>query len=196
MNEQEQQPTGVPENEPGHNPRVYVACLGDYNAGILHGTWLDADDTPEGLQEGIDHMLAESPAAKRWGELPEEWAIHDYEGFGDLRIDEYESIERLSKLGRGIAEHGPAFAAWVANQEIATGDLNKFSELFRGEWPSMEAYAEEVLDELGAYEAIANLGEWFAPYVRIDSEAFARDISMDMNVVETSDGRVFVFDPS
>lgn len=57
-------------------PRIYVACLASYNAGILHGRWIDATDA-EVIHEGIEDMLSESQEP-----IPEEWAIHDYEGFG------------------------------------------------------------------------------------------------------------------
>jgi antirestriction protein len=75
--------------------RLYVASLSDYNAGILHGEWIDVTD--EGaMREGISAMLASSPTAKQEGLPAEEWAIHDYEGFGELRLSEYEGT-RTSK---------------------------------------------------------------------------------------------------
>ncbi|MDR0779720.1 MAG: antirestriction protein ArdA, partial [Pseudomonadales bacterium] len=61
-------------------PRIYVACLAAYNNGILHGAWLDAAQEPEALQNEVRDMLAASPIAGA-----EEWAIHDYEGFGEIR---------------------------------------------------------------------------------------------------------------
>ena len=61
-------------------PRIYVACLSSYNAGRLHGRWIDCDQTAEEIREEIRLMLEESP--EPWAE---EWAIHDYEGFGGLR---------------------------------------------------------------------------------------------------------------
>ena len=30
-------------------PRIYVASLSDYNAGRLHGEWIDADQGAEGM---------------------------------------------------------------------------------------------------------------------------------------------------
>ena len=53
-------------------------------------------------------MLACSPEP-----VAEEWAIHDFKGFGLAYISEYESPETVSRLARGIAEHGLAFAAWA-----------------------------------------------------------------------------------
>src|SRR5205085_7828465 len=83
-------------------PRIYVASLSDYNAGRLHGAWIDATQDPAQIHENIAAMLAagrEPPA--------EEWAIHDYDNFGPVHLSEYEDIAAVSRIGRGIAEHGP-----------------------------------------------------------------------------------------
>ena len=60
-------------------PRIYVASLADYNSGRLRGRWIDADQPAEAIREQIVEMLAESNEP-----IAEEWAIHDYENFGDL----------------------------------------------------------------------------------------------------------------
>jgi antirestriction protein len=41
-------------------PRIYVASLSDYNAGRLHGAWIDAEQNPEDIQEAVDRMLEDS----------------------------------------------------------------------------------------------------------------------------------------
>lgn len=46
-------------------------------------------------------MLALSPEASA-----EEFAIHDYEGFGDLRISEYASLQNVASYADFISEHG------------------------------------------------------------------------------------------
>ena len=40
-------------------PRIYVASLSDYNAGILHGDWINATDEPDELQAVVNEMLRE-----------------------------------------------------------------------------------------------------------------------------------------
>jgi antirestriction protein len=85
-------------------PRIYVACLASYNAGILHGRWIDADTGADEIREEIEGMLAESP---EYG--AEEWAIHDYECFCGLSLGEYTPTETVAEYGRLIAEHGPAY---------------------------------------------------------------------------------------
>ncbi|MGW0019942.1 antirestriction protein ArdA [Rhodococcus sp. NPDC003382] len=104
-------------------PRIYVASLADYNAGRLHGAWLDAGRDPADLQADIRAMLAAAPEPGA-----EEYAIHDYEGFGEARIYEHDSLELVSRIARGIAAHGLAFAAWADIQP----DLHRFSAPVRG----------------------------------------------------------------
>lgn len=96
-------------------PRIYVACLASYNAGYLHGAWIDATEEPWVIWESVRAMLAASPVADA-----EEWAIHDYEGFGDVRIAEYDGFERVSALASFIGEHGALGAALLAH---FNGDL-------------------------------------------------------------------------
>ncbi|WP_299176170.1 antirestriction protein ArdA [uncultured Brevundimonas sp.] len=87
-------------------PRIYVACLAAYNQGRLHGEWIDAAQEPWALYDAVRTMLDTSPIAGA-----EEWAIHDYEGFGSLRIGEHTGFDRISELAAFIAEHGEIGAA-------------------------------------------------------------------------------------
>lgn len=44
-------------------PRIYVASLSDYNAGTLHGKWIDADQSAEDIQaDGGDIWTADAPS--------------------------------------------------------------------------------------------------------------------------------------
>jgi antirestriction protein len=79
-------------------PRVYVACLAAYNSGYLHGAWIDAAQEPWSIYDDVKTMLAASPVAGA-----EEWAIHDDEGLGGVRIEEYTSFERVSDLAAFVA---------------------------------------------------------------------------------------------
>jgi Antirestriction protein (ArdA) len=40
--------------------RIYVACLAAYNAGYLHGEWIDVTDT-DSINEQVQAMLKASP---------------------------------------------------------------------------------------------------------------------------------------
>jgi len=173
-------------------PRVYVASLSDYNAGTLHGAWIDAAVDSEELAESVQAMLTSSqePGA-------EEWAIHDYEGFGPLRLEECESLEIVSAVALGIAEHGPAFAHWSAL--VGTNDreaLARFEDGYLGHWGSLTAYAEELLEDIGVYRQIEEaLPDHLQPYVTIDIEGMARDMEFGGQIT-TSDGDegIYIFD--
>lgn len=178
------------EQEYRQRPRVYLASLSDYNDGVLHGVWLHVDQEVEELYGAVGSMLQASTQP-----LAEEWAIHDYEGFGPLRLSEYESLETISRLGLGIAEHGLAFAAWADLIGHDADELGRFQDTYRGHWPSVEAYAEEFLDEVGVTEALETIPAWLRPYMTINTEGFARDLELggDIQTVE-GDGGVWIFE--
>lgn len=182
--------TGAERLEPDH-PRIYVASLIDYNAGRLHGAWLVADADIERLQAGVQAMLAASPEP-----LAEEYAIHDYEGFGDVHLSEYEDLGRVAVIGSGIATYGEAFAAWVSVLDGGEAvSVQRFEEAFRGTWASLTAYADDLLADLGAESYLTAIPDWLQPYVELRNEAFARDIVLggDIAAIEGTAG-VHIFD--
>ncbi len=170
-------------------PRIYVACLAAYNAGRLHGRWIDANQPPEDIWEEVDAMLAASPEPGA-----EEWAIHDYEGFGSLRLSEWEPFERVSTIAAGIAEHGDAFSAWV--EYDPSRDLDEphaFEDAYRGEWDSLHDYAEQLADDIGLYDVADKAG---SPYVVVDVEMLERDLDIELYTARTGKGTIYVFDPN
>jgi antirestriction protein len=174
-------------------PRVYVASLSDYNAGRLHGSWVDAAQEPEMLYEAVAAMLDASRAPHA-----EEWGIHDHEGFGLLELGEYESLETISRLALGIVEHGPAFAAWVSLQGITDVETTaRFEHAYLGEWESTEAYAEHLLEDFDL-ERLLNLvvPEGLRPYVQVDAAGFGRDLELggDIATIDSPEHSVYIFD--
>ena len=173
-------------------PRIYAASLSDYNAGRLHGAWLDAAVDIDELSAGVNAMLAASPTPGA-----EEWAIHDYEGFGRVRVGEYEDLTTVAHLAQGIAEHGSAFAHWAALIDTTDADeLARFGDAYLGHYESIEAYAEELLDDLGYPDLIERtIPEYLQPYVHLDVEGFARDLELSGDITASdTDGGVYVFD--
>ena len=75
--------------------RIYVADLAAYNAGHLHGVWIDASLDLDDMQEQVKAMLAASPV-----EGAEEYAIHDFEGFDGYPLGEYEGLQTAHEIGR------------------------------------------------------------------------------------------------
>jgi len=169
-------------------PRIYVACLAAYNAGQLHGCWIDADQSAEDIYAEVQAMLAASPEP-----TAEEWAIHDYEGFGELRLSEWESFKRVSAIAAGIAEHGDAFTAWLSydSSQDAT-DLAAFENAYQGEYASLREFAEDWAATAGLYDAAEKSG---SPYVIVDMDLLTRDLDIELYTVASDHDTVYVFDP-
>lgn len=149
--------------------RIYVASLAAYNAGILHGAWIQADQDADGINADIQEMLDACP------EKGEEWAIHDYE-MGGIKLGESEDIETVSDLAQALTDHhGDAFAAFWNNDSYDDVDtaVEAFEEAYIGEYESLTDYAESYLDDTGALNEVP---EWLRPY--IDAEAIGRDMEL------------------
>lgn len=172
-------------NSPTTNlqPRIYVACLAAYNSGYLHGAWIDAAQEPWSIYDDVQTMLAASPIAGA-----EEWAIHDYEGFGEVRIEEYTGFDRVSELANFIAEHGEVGAALLDHY---SGDLTEAEEAiadrYMGQHASLADYVQEVTEES---TAVPHLLRFY-----VDWQAMARDAEMsgDVFTVTTAFDVVHVF---
>lgn len=192
-------PDRAAEREPEAVPRIYVASLSDYNAGILHGTWLDAATEPDELWDSINRMLAASPTTARYGDPAEEWAIHDYENFGPIALSEWGRIEHVATLARGIVRHGNAFAAWWDLDQRSDddgGDIeSQFENQYLGQYTYLSDYVDQYLDDIGFdVDDMPGVPESIQPYVIIDTAAMARDLEAGgaISTVE-GDGGVYVF---
>ena len=166
-------------------PRIYVACLASYNAGILHGRWIDADQAADDIRAEIAEMLSESPTPGA-----EEFAIHDYEGFHGLVIGEYDDIDRISELAILVSEHGEPYAVYADHIGIDCATPEEFENSYRGRWDNLQDYAEKLIDDCYDLDRMmGNLACYF------DFERFARDLGLSNNVftVESADGGIHVF---
>jgi antirestriction protein len=196
--------------------RIYVASLKDYNAGNHHGVWIDlnlAIDLDD-VWNQINEMLASSPDFKEFpqGGPAEEWAIHDFEGFGTYRLSEYDSIAKVFRVAKLIEEKGVAASEWLANDETpATNNetaydlIDWFDGCFMGEFDSEREYAEHFVDELGLPDigvATVNTGPDWNPkpvkvtealYSYLDWDALTEWATQDQTVVEIGNGRIAVF---
>jgi antirestriction protein len=162
---------------------IYVACLAAYNAGILHGKWIAAAQDTDSLDREVQQMLKESPEP-----FAEEWAVHDYEGFGGIHIEEYTPLATLSELALLIQEHGEAFAAYVRHVGIDSAEEQSFLDAYRGHWDSEVAYATDLFDEVYVHEVPEHLRSY------IDYGAFAQELFLDGHFsVRSSERGVHVF---
>ncbi len=119
-------------------PRIYVACLSSYNAGILHGRWIDAAQDADEIQQEVLAMLDDSTQPGS-----EEWAIHDFEGFAGLPVEEYSSFEHIAEWADLIAEHGPAYGVYAEAIGTTYATPEGFEDCYRGAYDSEKDFGEE-----------------------------------------------------
>lgn len=162
-------------------PRIYVASLSDYNAGRLHGAWLDADQDVDELDAGIQAMLADSPEP-----AAEEWAIHDYDGFEGIALGEYESLATVARLAAGVAEHGEPFAVWA--NHVGTGypeELDRFEECYLGTFDTAEDFGQYLCEDMLGVDPdnLEWLPEQLRSYLRLDIEGLVRDMELGGDIL-------------
>ncbi len=150
-------------------PRIYIACLAAYNSGKLHGSWIDATQGMDCLQEEIQELLKKSPIPNA-----EEWAIHDHEGFGSCSITENGDLESICEKAEFIAEHGELGAEILSNFHGCLDDAQEAMEdNYHGEHDSELDYATELFDEIYLHD----VPKFVQGY--IDYESFCRDLFLD-----------------
>jgi antirestriction protein len=156
------------------DPIIYVASLSDYNAGRSHGTWLAANHSPDELRAATEAMLGESPEPDA-----EEWAIHDYDNFAGIQIDEFATFDDVSHLAVGLHTYGPAFAAFVRWRDPGATSYTAFEQSYAGHWDSALDYLDETHDLSGSESRLqSTVPDWLVGYLRIDSDALARDLQL------------------
>lgn len=162
--------------------RIYVADLAAYNNGKLHGVWIDATLDADDMQDQVNDMLKNSPE-----EYAEEWALHDYEGFGSYRLSEYEGLESVHEVACFVEEH----------EELGAELLNHFSDVdearraieedYCGCHSSVADYAQELTEETG------DIPKHLEMY--IDYERMGRDMELsgDIFTIELGYREVHIF---
>lgn len=159
-----------------HEIKIYVACLAACNNGYLHGAWVDATQPVEDIQEAIQAMLASS-----YIKDAEEWAIHDYSGFGNLRLSVSEDIEVTHEIALFIQEHGDLSAEVISYYGDLESAKNALENYYHGEHESELAFATELFDECYAHDIPENLRFY------IDYELFCRDLFInDFHSIEVN----------
>lgn len=161
-------------------PHIYVASLTDYVNGELHGAWIPASICVESMQGAVDEMLAQSPPARRRGSPAEEWAIHDFDGFGSfIQIHELASLEEIHDLATGLVQHGDAFGAWADFVNDEAEKLDDFESHYIGEYKTLEAFGEQQLDDMGLdLSEMPGVPETLRPYVTIQVGRWVRDLEL------------------
>ena len=158
--------------------KIYVACLAAYNAGTLHGAWIDVTDEDTMSQE-IELMLAASPEVGA-----EECAIHDFEA--PFPISEHDSLSAIIDMATAYEDHGDAFLAALELSSDVASAVEMVEDQFIGayeRWADMAyVYVHEGL--------FGRVEENLAHY--LDYDRLGRDLRFDHHYEEIN-GRLYVF---
>ncbi|WP_044874631.1 antirestriction protein ArdA [Pseudomonas sp. LFM046] len=162
--------------------RIYVADLAAYNAGQLHGVWIDATLDLDDIQAEVDAMLAASPV-----EDAEEYAIHDFEGFDGYRLDEYEGLQAAHDIACFVEEYPDVGGALLVQSNDLEQARKVAEEDYCGCYASLADYAQELTEQT------TSIPQHLAHY--IDYRAMARDMEIggDVFTLETGFEQVHVF---
>lgn len=152
------------------SPRIYLACLAAYNAGMLHGVWVSATHGEDHIRDAVRAMLACSPVPEA-----EEWALHDYEGFDEIHLSEYASFETVCDIAAFIENHETLGAKLIANFSGEIEEARAALENYAGAHKSLGAFAEELTEETGT-----PIPDHIALYV--DYDAMGRDMELGGDV--------------
>jgi len=190
-----QQPNNTDPPQTGENreildqdtPSIWVGSLSDYNNGILHGAWINADQPENAIWQQIRKILETSPTERDTGQPAEEWAVFDYDNFHGLHIDEYENITTVNKIAQLITKHGEPFALWADDNGIqaATSDdaEEQFLNAYIGHYQTKQEYTQQLIDDLGIEQQLdqLNLGN-LRYYITIDYDTLTQDLQLNGDI--------------
>lgn len=152
-------------------PSIYVACLAAYNAGHLHGDWIefyegiDADD----VQTAIDAILKTSPEPDA-----EEWDIHDSEYFADFKSHDLEKLCQVAELIHQYGEEAVKGFISHVGEDYLFDRTCSFTDTYLGCFESEAAFCENHFD-ISESAAKIQVFDWATLDQFIDWERIAND---------------------
>ena len=152
-NEPDQHP-GRRDDEPaiGFDPEHFPSRPGVWAADdseAMTGQWIDATLEPDAIEAALDGR-----------------AIYDTIGFGSFVLEPGEDPEVISRVARGIQQHGPAFAAWAQLHDADPEMLATFTEHYLGTFASYEDLGRNLIEATGWSEG--QIPEPIRPWVTVD----------------------------
>jgi antirestriction protein len=172
------------QNKNSLQPEIYIADLAAYNAGHLHGQWVDATLDIDDIQAKISEILASSPVGKE----AEEFAIHDYSDFWEVELGEYPDLATVVETARFLNEHGRLGAKLISycDGELDTA-IESIENNYCGEYRSTADFAEELTEET------TQIPESLKFYIDYDKMANDLEIGGDIFTIEMSFNEVHIF---
>lgn len=171
--------------------KIYVADLAEYNNGRLVGKWLELSDYSSGAEvmEAIQEMLDEQTKKDKFGDVHEEYAIHDYEGFPRSFYSEYmgeSDFDALYEMMR-VADSSnlPLEVLMEAVSDLGyEDDPERVAEAYYTSIPASMGnewrdFAYEYIDSIGSITEAVSKPEYY-----FDFENFGSDVRMDYSEEE------------
>lgn len=182
-------------------PAIWISDLAAYNSGILHGEWvtLTGDTTLEELNQKVEEILAKGTrlySKETLSDKHEEFGIFDFEGFGPIRLEEYESLETVLEYAKHICDDADKFFAFIDAMGDDYADDYEQYEVY-GPYESSQEYAWNDLEELLGLGPRETLTEWLERKGMPKGIALSMkfDVAEYMKIVQ-NDGMSFGVGPS
>ena len=159
-----------------------MADLSAYNNGKLIGSWLDISDYSNGYEvmEAIGSLLEDW--SEQSGEVREEYAIHDFEGFPNELYSESMGEKEFDIIIGGISiseDKGVPMNVIVTIMKEYSLDADEvgdwFDEHYQGYFDNDEKFADNYIDNIGGVEELGK--DTLATY--FDYKSFGRDLAYD-----------------
>jgi antirestriction protein len=167
--------------------KIYVADLAEYNDGRLVGKWFDFSDYSDAseLMVAIQEMLDEQTAKDKSGEVHEEWAVHDFEGFPRSFYSEYmgeKDFEKLYQIAEVANDKGlpiDVLMEAVADFGADEDQIERIAEAYYTSVPASMGnesrdFAYEYIDSIGSITDAVSKPDFYFDY-----ESFGSDARMD-----------------
>lgn len=162
--------------------QIYVADLAAYNAGHLHGVWINASLQVPDMWGKIKEMLNQSPV-----DDAEEIAIHDHSGFEGAPISEWESLENIHKMAYFVEEYKGLAAGLIHHFGDIDEAIKKVEEGYHGRYESLADYAEQFTEDT------TTIPQHLQYYIDYDRMGRDWEMSGDIYTIETAHNEVHVF---
>jgi antirestriction protein len=167
---------------------IYIACLSSYNNGFHFGrhfdlsNYQDKEDLLGDIKELVlDHP--ENPSRVKYGENPEEWAMHDIEGIDYKHVNtEWPDLQKLIDLNEVLESEGEEnFQAMLelmdhmGFKEVSEA-VSYAEDNFIGDFKDDAEMAWHIAEEVNGWDLSEGIGRYF------NAEAFARDLNYSGDV--------------
>lgn len=171
------------------NPQVFISCMAAYNAGMIHGTWVEAVDEAE-LNANVRFILFTSPVKSA-----EEWMISDTMNFQGINLGQYTPTEEVVAIAKALSEHGKPFAVYRKYHfgcDVTSEFIQHFKEDYKGIFSEREEFVFEELKRRGVIRKAERIGllESYIDYEAIGNDWFCEEY---LDLSSGSYGETFVY---